>query len=78
MNTTPALLLMTTISVPLSDEMLRHLEMIIKLGIAPNKAEALRQALKKYLEDQAVEAVLRAQAEPSLSGDLDLLAEEIV
>lgn len=69
---------MTTISVPLSDDLLQALEMLIKQGVVPNKAEALRQALRKYLEDQAVEAVLQARKEPSLEGDIDELAQKIV
>ena len=68
---------MTTVSVPLPSDLLEALEMLIKQGVVPNKAEALRQALKKYLEDQAVEAVLRASKEPRLEGDIDELAEKI-
>ncbi|MDA1292710.1 MAG: ribbon-helix-helix domain-containing protein [bacterium] len=69
---------MTTVSVPLSAELLEALEMLVKQGIVPNKAEGLRQALKKYLEDKAVEAVLQARKEPSLEGDIDELAAKIV
>ena len=68
---------MTTISVPLSAELLKALEWLIKEGIAPNKAEAIRKALEKYVEDQAVNAVLRAQKEPRLKGDLDDLARKL-
>lgn len=68
---------MSTISVPLSDDMLNSLKMIVKQGIAPNMAEAVRQAVKKYLEDQAVESVLKASKEPRLSGDLDELAKKL-
>ena len=69
---------MTTVSVPLPDDLLQALEMLVKQGIAPNKAEALRQALKQYLEDQAMEAVLRARKEPSLEGNIDELAKKIL
>lgn len=68
---------MSTISVPLPDDMLKSLKDIVKQGIAPNMAEAVRQAVKKYLEDQAVEAVLRAKEEPDLEGDLDELVRKI-
>jgi Arc/MetJ-type ribon-helix-helix transcriptional regulator len=70
------LLPMTTVSVPLSDDMLRQIEQLIADGIAANKADAIRKAVKKYLEDQAVEAVLRARKEPTLEGDLDELAKK--
>ncbi|MBU0458771.1 ribbon-helix-helix domain-containing protein [Patescibacteria group bacterium] len=68
---------MTTVSVPLPDEFLRQIEQLIADGIASNKADAIRKAVKKYLEDQAVEAVLKAMEEPSLDGDLDELASKI-
>ena len=68
---------MTTVSVPLPDEFIRQIEMLIAQGIAANKADAIRKAVQKYLEDQAVEAVLRADKEPRLEGDLDELAAKI-
>ncbi len=68
---------MTTVSVPLPEDLLRSLEMLIAQGVVPNKAEALRQALKKYLEDLAVDAVLRASKEPRLKGDIDDLMKKI-
>ena len=68
---------MTTVSVPLPDEFIRQIEMLISKGIASNKADAIRKAVQKYLEDQAVEAVLRAEKESTLDGDLDELAEKI-
>ncbi len=68
---------MTTISVPLPADLLLALEALVQQGVAPNKAEAMRLALKKYVEDQAVEAVLRAEQEPSLTGDLEELMQKI-
>lgn len=68
---------MTTLSVPLTAELLEALERLIKQGKVPNKAAAMRAALEKYLEDQAVEAVLRAEREPRLKGDLDTLAKRL-
>lgn len=47
------------------------------MGIASNKADAIRKALQKYLEDQAVETVLRASKEPRLKGDIDELASQL-
>lgn len=67
---------MSTLSVPLSPEMLNGIEQLIQDGIAANKADAVRKALNKYLEDQAVERVLKAMKEPRLSGDLDELAKK--
>ena len=68
---------MTTISVPLSARLLQQLESFVQMGNAPNKAAAVRAALEKYLEDQAVEAVLRAEREPRLEGDLDELVKKL-
>lgn len=68
---------MTTVSVPLSDDMLRHIQELIDRGIAANKADAIRKAVQKYLEDQAVEDILRASKEPRLKGDLDDLAAKL-
>ena len=68
---------MSTLSVPLSSKMLKGIEQLVDDGIAANKADAVRKALDKYLEDQAVQAVLQAMQEPSLEGDLDELMEKI-
>ena len=70
-------MIMTTVSVPLPEELIRQIEQLIADGIASNKADAIRKAVKKYLEDQAVERVLRARQEPSLEGDLDELAAQL-
>ncbi len=68
---------MTTVSVPLSEEMLKAIENLIRDGIASNKADAIRRAIKMYLEDQAVERILRAKREPTLEGDLHDLAKRL-
>lgn len=68
---------MTTVSVPLPADMLKALEDLIRQGVVSNKAEAMRKALKFYIEDQAVQAVLRAQREPRLRGNLRDLARKI-
>jgi len=68
---------MSTLSIPLSDSMTKAIEDLIKRGIASNKADAVRQAIQMYLEDQAVQAVLKASQEPSLSGDLDELEKKL-
>jgi len=68
---------MTTLSVPLTAELLEALEKLIAQGKAPSKAAAVREALRFYLDEQAVQAVLRAKEEPSLRGDLDDLARKL-
>jgi Arc/MetJ-type ribon-helix-helix transcriptional regulator len=68
---------MTTLSVPLPSDMSRGLEDLVKAGIASTKAEAARHAIQRYLEDQAVQAVLKASGEPSLHGNLDELAQKL-
>ena len=69
---------MSTVSVPLPDALLKGIEKLVKNGLIPNKSEGIRQAVKMYLEHQAVNAVLQAQKEPSLQGNLDDLADQIV
>ncbi len=68
---------MTTISVPLSAHLLKILDQLVFEGVAVSKADAMRKALKKFSEDQAVERVLRAEKEPRLEGDLDELAAQL-
>jgi molybdenum cofactor biosynthesis enzyme MoaA len=41
------------------------------------RSDIVRQALTLYAEEQAVRKVLLAQAEPTLSGDLDTLLTQI-
>lgn len=67
---------MTTISVPLSADLLKALEYLIQTGVASNKADGIRKALKAYAEQQAIEEVLRAAKEPTLYGDLRTLAKK--
>ena len=64
---------MTTISVPLNDDLLKAIQRLNDQGIAANKADAIRKALKKYVEDKEVEEILQASREPSLDGDVDEL-----
>ncbi len=72
---------MSTISVPIPHNLEVFIEDMIRRGIAPNKAEVVRQALVRYAEDQAVEVVLRAMQEAKegkiLRGDLDELAAQM-
>ncbi len=72
---------MSTISVPIPASLETFIRDMIRRGIAPNKATVVRQALQRYAEDQAVEAVLRSEQElregKILRGDLRELAKKI-
>ena len=68
---------MTTISVPISSQLEDQLKNLIKSGYyGSNKADVIRRAITRMAEEEAVQAVLRAQQEPSLSGDLKKLAKK--
>lgn len=68
---------MSTISVPLSKEEQAQLDNLVESGVAPNRAAVMRKALDKLAEIEAVEAVLRAQREPTLKGDIRTLMRKI-
>lgn len=68
---------MNTVSVPLPDFMVQGIEDLVNKGIMPNKSECIRQAVRLYLEEQAVSAILKAKTEPNLEGDLDELARNM-
>lgn len=61
---------MTTLSIPLTPILAEAVEKLVRDGYGSNKADVVRRAIKKLAEDQAVEAVLRAQNEPNLKGDI--------
>ena len=66
---------MTTLSVPLP----AHLEELVKKLAkqrGSNKAEVVRHALELLAEEEAVMAVLRAEQEPILRGNLKDLAKK--
>ncbi|QQR64700.1 hypothetical protein IPH92_04025 [Candidatus Kaiserbacteria bacterium] len=63
---------MSTISVILTPELEMHLaEAAEETGAS--RAVVVRNALKHYIEDRAVQKVLHAMKEPTLSGDLNNL-----
>ena len=72
---------MSTISVPLTQNLEEFIEEMIRLGTAPTKAEVVRQAIARYAEDQAVTRVLRAEQEfregKILRGDLRKLLQSM-
>lgn len=65
---------MSTLSVPLTKQLEAFIDEMVRLGIAPNKAEVVRKALHRYAEDQAVDAILRSEQEARdgkvIKGDL--------
>ncbi len=67
---------MTTLSVPLP----AHLEELVKRLAkqrGSNKAEVVRHALELLAEEEAVMAVLKAEQEPILRGNLKDLVKKI-
>ncbi len=68
---------MTTITVPLTEELSHLIDELLKRGIGANKADLIRQALRKFGEDQAVADVLEAHKEPRLKGSLRDLAKAL-
>lgn len=61
---------MTTISVPLRKDNEEKLDELVRSGVGSSRADVMRKALERLAEDEAVEAVLRAEREPVLKGEL--------
>ncbi len=72
---------MTTISVPLPAHLELAVNNLVKSGYGSNKADVIRRAITRLLEEEAVETVLRAEREiregKGLRGDLRELAKKI-
>lgn len=72
---------MTTISVPITGEQEKFINDLVKSGKAANKAHAVRYAIQKFAESEAVEAVLEAEREiaagKGVHGDLSKLLKKI-
>lgn len=68
---------MTTISVPIPALLETQLNHLVKSGFGTNKADVVRRAIIRLAEEEAVNSVLRAEREPSLSGDLLTLAKKL-
>ncbi len=68
---------MATISVPLSAKLEQQLDALVAEGVGSNRADVMRRALKNFAEEEAVNAVLKAEREPVLRGDLRKLLTEI-
>ena len=67
---------MTTLSVPISGDLEKFIEEMVKSGKGANKADVVRRALREYRENEALETVLQAQREPTLRGDLRKLMKK--
>jgi Arc/MetJ-type ribon-helix-helix transcriptional regulator len=68
---------MTTLSVPLPAHLEKFVNDMVASGDASNKADVVRRALMHYEEYKAVQAVLQAEKEPILRGDLRELAKKL-
>ncbi len=68
---------MSNVSIPLPGGTLAAIEKWVQSGVASSRADLVRRAVEKYLEDLAVEAILRARKEPRLEGDIDELASKL-
>ncbi len=72
---------MATLSIPLTHNLEEFIDMLVKRGFAPNKAEVVRKALRLLAEEEAITAVLRAEQEVRrgriLKGDLRKLARKM-
>ena len=53
------------------------MQQAIAQGFGSNKADLARKAIEKYLEDLAVLAVLQAETETPIKGDLDQILQKI-
>ena len=68
---------MSTISVPLNSKLELSLNNLVKSGFGDNKAAVMRKALERLTQEEAIQAVLRAEQEPTLRGDLRALMKKI-
>jgi len=72
---------MSTLSVPLTPSLEIFITNMVKQGKAENKAQVVRQALRRFEEEEAVNSLLQARREVRegkvLYGDLDELAKKI-
>ena len=70
---------MTTLSVPLSADLEESVNNLVKKGFAANKADLVRKAIIRLIEDEAVMAIILAEQEiaekKGLRGDLKILSK---
>ncbi len=72
---------MTTISVPITPEQEKFIDSYVQSGKAANKAHAIRYAIQRLSEDEAVATVLQSEREiaegKGMTGDLKKLLKKI-
>lgn len=68
---------MTTLSVPIPANLAEFINQQIKEGKAANKAQVVRRAITRLSEQEAINAVLEAQREPTFKGNLKDLVKKI-
>ena len=68
---------MSTLSIPLPNDMIKAIDQLIKNGVASNKADLVHRALKDYIRGQAIQVALKADKEPTLHGDIDELMKKL-
>lgn len=72
---------MTTLSIPVSGDLEKFIEDMVKSGKGANKADVVRRALREYEENEVLEKILKAEREISLGkglrGDLKTLMKKI-
>ena len=56
---------MATISVPLSPQLEERLDSLVADGAGSNRADVMRRALEHFAEEDAINAVLKAEREVS-------------
>ena len=65
---------MTTLSIPVSGELEKFIERMVRDGKGANKADVVRRALREYEENEALENIFRSEREFAegkfLQGDL--------
>lgn len=69
---------MTTISVPLSPKLQEQLDSLVAEGVGNNRADVMRRALEWFAEEEAVNAVLKAEHEVSAGKVLRGNAKDIL
>ncbi len=68
---------MATISVPLSADLMDTLDGLVSRGTGSTRVDVMRRALTRLAETEAVNAILQAEQEPTLRGDLHELLKKI-
>lgn len=71
---------MTTLSIPVSGDLEKFIERMVRDGKGANKADVVRRALREYEENEALENILKAEQEfkqgKALRGDLRELVKK--